>query len=186
MWLPIVTTVAPENEPISLTEAKAHLQVEHTSDDTYIGSCIAAARAHCEAMTGTRLVAQTVVMRTDRWADLERLPLAPITSITSIQYVDTADAPQTVAGSVYEGRLYELEPSIVLKFNQTWPTIRVNSLITITAVVGYATIPASVLHAIKILVGDMYMQRESGGSVVRADIAASVEALLSNHRIHLI
>lgn len=186
MWSPIVTTVAPASEPVSLAEAKAHLQVEHSEDDAYIGTCIAAARAHVEAMTATRLVTQTVAMRTDQWADLERLPVAPIASITSIQYVDTADAPQTVAGSVYEGRLYELEPSIVLKFNQTWPTIRINSLITVTAVAGYATIPASVLHAIKILVGDMYMQRESGGSVVRADIAASVEALLSNHRIHLI
>jgi uncharacterized phiE125 gp8 family phage protein len=186
MWSPIVTTAAPASEPISLVEAKAHLQVEHASDDTYINTCIAAARGHVEAMTATRLVSQTVVMRTDNWDDLKRLPIAPIVSITSIQYVDTADAAQTVAGTVYEGRLYELEPSIVLKFNQNWPTIRLDSLITITAVAGYASVPPAILHAIKILVADMYMQRESGGSVVRADIAASVEALLSNHRIHLI
>jgi uncharacterized phiE125 gp8 family phage protein len=186
MWKAIVTSVAPESEPVSVADAKLHLQVEHSADDTYIGQCIASARAYVESMTATRLVTQTVVLRTDTWADFQRLPVGPIVSISSIAYTDVDGASQTLSTNVYEARLYGLEPEIVLKHNQTWPTIRDGSLIIVTAVAGYATIDPAILHALKILIADFYGQRESFGNAPKAEIAASVEALLSNHRIYLI
>lgn len=186
MWKAIVTSVAPEAEPVSVSDAKLHLQVEHSADDTYIGQCIASARGHIEDMTGTRLMSQTVVLRTDTWSDLQRLPVGPIVSITSITYTDVDGVSQTLSTNVYEARLYGLEVEIVLKHNQTWPTIRQGSLIIVTAVAGYATLPPAILHALKILIADFYAQRESFGTAPKAEVAASVEALLSNHRIHLI
>lgn len=191
MWGPIVVTVAPAGEPVALADTKAHLRVDGTDDDALIGTQIAAARAHVEAMTGTRLYTQTVTFKTDRWSDLLDLPTAPVQSITSVGYVDTAGDAQTLAGTVYAARIDGLEPSLVLKFGQSFPPIQDRSQITVTAVVGYGDgtgQPPAIVHAIKLIVGDMYAQREtvSDGSAVSVPVVAGVDALLCNHRKHLI
>ena len=64
------------------------------------------------------------------------------------------------------------------------------SLVTVVAVVGYGaagTQPPEVMHAIKLMVGDMYGHRETVGSgAVSLPVAATVDALLTNHKKHLI
>jgi uncharacterized phiE125 gp8 family phage protein len=183
MWKAIVTSVEPESEPVSVADAKLHLVVDHSDHDTLILQYIAAARAYVEAYTGTRLVSQTVVLRTDTWTDLQRLPVGPIASISSIAYTDVGGTSQTLSTNVYEARLYGLEPEIVLKHNQTWPTIRAGSMIIVTAIAGYATLNPAILHALRILIADFYALRESFGNAPSADVAASVDALLTNHRL---
>ena len=42
-------TVEPATEPITLVEAKAHLRVDFSDEDTYIDTLIVAARRYCEA-----------------------------------------------------------------------------------------------------------------------------------------
>ena len=191
MWRPVVVTVAPAAEPLTTADAKAHIRVDHTDDDAVIGSIAAAARAHVEARTATRLYTQTVNFKTDDWADMASLPICPVQSISSISYVDIAGDVITLPTTVYETRLDLLEPSIVLKYSQAWPAIRMGSLITVTAVVGYGGAgaqPPEVIHAIKLLVGDMYAQRETffNGSANAVPMAAAVDALLCNHTKHLI
>lgn len=192
MWRPIVVTSAPAAEPLTTADAKAQVRVDHSDDDTLIASYVAAARAHVEARTGTRLYTQTVSFKTASWDDFASLPICPIQSISSVAYTDTAGDVITLPTTVYETRLELLEPSIVLKFGQTWPTIREGSLITVTAVVGYGvanTQPVEVMQAIRLLVGDWYSQRETfvtGTISVEAKMAAAVDALLANHTRHLI
>lgn len=189
MWRSPVTTSAPAGEPLSLDDAKAHLRVDGTSEDDLIGDLIAAARAHVESRTGTRLVTQTVTIRTDDWADLDRLPIGPVQSITSVSYVDTDGQTQTLSTDIYEARLEGLEPSLVTKFMQTWPQSRFGSLVTVTAVVGYGAAgsqPAETIHAIRLILADLYAHRETIGEGVSLPVAASVDALLANHSIHLI
>lgn len=192
MWRPVIVTTAAAAEPVTLEDAKAHLRVDGTSEDDLITTLITAARGHVESRTGTRLYTQTVTLRTDDWTDLYWLPVAPVASITSIAYVDTDGTTQTLATSVYEARLWGLEPSIVLKYNQVWPTIRVGSLITIVAVVGYGTSgaqPPETIHALKLALADLYAFRETtlvGDTASVIPSAASIEALLANHKLHLI
>ena len=192
MWRPVITTTAAAAEPVTLEEAKAHLRVDGTSEDDLITTLITAARGHVESRTGTRLYTQTVTLRTDDWEDLRHLPVAPASSITSITYTDTDGASQTLATSVYEARLWALEPSLVLKYNQTWPTIRVGSEIVIVAVVGYGVAgaqPPEVIHALKLVLADVYAFRETAqvGTVAgQIPSSATVDALLTNHKLHLI
>jgi len=190
MWRPVVVTVAPAAEPLTTADAKAHLRVDHSDDDSLIAANVAAARAHVEARAGTRLYTQTVSFKTDSWDDFYNLPICPVQSISSISYVDIAGDVITLPTTVYETRLELMEPSIVLKYAQVWPTIREGSLITVTAVVGYGvanTQPPEVMHAIKLVVGDMYEHRETVGSgAVSLPVAATVDALLANHKKHLI
>lgn len=191
MWGPVVITVAPTAEPLTLTEAKAHLTYDDTDKVTLIVAHSASARAMVEARTGTRLFTQTVRFSTDAWADLANLPIAPVQSISSITYTDTAGASQTLATTVYEARLDLLEPRIVLKYGQVWPVSRPGSLVVVTAVVGYGgagTQPPDVMHAVKLILGDMFAFRETAheGSSSAIPIAATVDALLANHSRFLI
>lgn len=190
MWRSVAVTSAPAAEPLTTADAKAHLRVDHSDDDTLIAAYVAAARAHVEARTGTRLYTQTVSMKAEGWDDLASLPIAPIQSITSVAYVDTDGGAQTLSTDYYDARLFGLEPGIALKFGQAWPTIQDRSLITVVAVVGYGvanTQPPETIHAIKLIVGDMYEHRETvGEGVVSLPVAATVDALLTNHKKHLI
>lgn len=188
MWTAPVVTVAASAEPLDTVSAVEHLRAQGAGADSEIARLVSAARAYVENYTGTRLITQTLALRSDDWADLENLPVAPVQSITSISYVDTDGATQTLAGSVYDARLYGLAPTIVLKFNQVWPTIQMGSLITVTAVVGYgaaADVPSDLIHAMRLLLGDFYQFREtaqadqSGSSY---PVAAPVSAILANYR----
>jgi len=188
MWRPVTIDTAAAAEPITTAEAKAHLRVSTADEDTYIDTLIAAARAYVEAYTGTRLYTQTLLLTTDTFADLCKLPVAPVASITSITYTDTAAAGQTLSALVYEGRLDRLSPMIVLKVGQAWPGIEVGSQIVVTAVCGYGTTSdeqeADILAALKLVLGTLYMQREdvSTGTLVKVPAA---DALLANHRVYL-
>lgn len=188
MWTAPVVTVAASAEPLDTVSAVEHLRAQGAGADSEIARLVSAARAYVENYTGTRLITQTLALRSDDWADLENLQVAPVQSITSISYVDTDGATQTLAGSVYDARLYGLAPTIVLKFNQVWPTIQMGSLITVTAVVGYgaaADVPSDLIHALRLLLGDFYQFREtaqadqSGSSY---PVAAPVSAILANYR----
>lgn len=191
MWRPVVVTTAPAAEPLTLAQAVSHCRAPTDgTDDDDLNAAIAAARSHVESRTGTRMVTQTVAVKTDRWADLANLPIAPVQSV-AITYQDTAGAEQTLATTVYEARLEGLEPSVVLKSGQSWPATYPGSLVTVTAVVGYGAAgeqPADVLHVLRLIVGDFYAQRESvsDGSAVSVPLAATVDAILSNHSLHLI
>ena len=177
MWRSPVVTSAAAAEPLTLTQVKDHLRVDHDDQDTLITALLASMREHVEAYTATRMVTQTLTLRCEEWADLDALTIGPVQSITSIVYVDTDGANQTLSTDVYEGQLQGLEPRIVLKYGQTYPTIREGSLITVVAVVGYGvagTQPEGVLHAIKMLIEEGY----DG-----IDRRATVDALLCNHRL---
>lgn len=183
MWRPVTVTAAPTEEPLSLDDAKAHLNVLHDDDDDLIASHLAAARSHVETATGTRLCTQTVTARTDNWCDLARLPVAPVRALTSIAYVDAAGGAQTLSPSVYDARLEGLEPTVVLNAGRVWPARAPGSLITVTAEVGYgeaADQPQAVVQALKLLIAGFYADREGGS------LSAAVEALLAGHKTFLI
>lgn len=192
MWSPVVVTTAATGEPLTNDEAVAYLRAQGLGDDDEIATMLTAARAMVESRTGTKLFTQTVTLRTNSWADLAHIPVAPVQSITSVSYTDSNGASQTLSTSVYEARIYGLEPSLVLKYNQTWPTIQTGSEIVIVAVVGYGAAgaqPSETLHAIKLILADMYAFRETaqvGSTSTPIASSINVDALLCNHKLHLI
>lgn len=190
MWSPIVVQTAPAAEPMTLAQAKAHLRVDEDSQDALISAHIATARAHIERVAGIRLYTQTLILRCSDWADLANLPVAPIQSVV-VTYTDTAGATQTLSAAVYEDRLYGLEPGLALKFNQVWPDIRQGTLITVVAVAGFGDASAqepAILQAMRLLIGDFFSFRETASETATLAIptAGALEALLANHRFHLI
>ncbi|MER9883103.1 hypothetical protein [Mesorhizobium sp. M0118] len=179
MWYPAQVTVAPTAEPVTLVEAKRHVHAEDfTDDDAHLGLLISSARDHVEKYCTTRFATQTVVIKCDCFGDMVRLPEAPVQSVTSITYVDTDGATQTLAASVYETRSDGLESSIKLKYGQSWPAIQQNSRITLTAVAGYSDAPPAVKHAILLFLAGGYEMRENSA----AASWTAFDCLLSNFR----
>jgi uncharacterized phiE125 gp8 family phage protein len=191
-WLPTVVTVAPASEPVSLAEARSQCRIDGSDSDGDLNRYIIAARALTEEYTGTKLVSQTVLMQASRFCDLIDLPVAPIISVSSVKYLDTAGAEQTLDTSVYELVNTGLEPQIRLKINQVWPSVRqcVSDAVRVTAIAGYSTVPESIRAAMLMLIAQWNDERSSISSVrqsVTSDggiptLPNTVDALLANYR----
>jgi uncharacterized phiE125 gp8 family phage protein len=177
MWYPVKIT-AIDSEPITIDEVKAQCLVDSDDDDAELENLIAAARDHVERYCNIRLATQTVEVKCDSFADMERLPVAPAQSVTSIEFRDTAGATQTVSADVYEERFDDLEAAIVLKYGQRWPAIQPGSRITLTAVVGYEAVPPAVKVAMLVFIADSYNQRENA----KAEDWTALDYLLCNFR----
>lgn len=191
MWSAPVTSVEPADEPVNVAEAKEYLSIDadETQFDTMLGGFIMAARQHVEAVTGTRLVEQVVVLRASAFADLASLPIGPVSAVAAIAYEDTAGVEQALDGATFEIFGAGLQQGIRPAYGSAWPVARnVEGSIRITATVGYAEVPRPVWLAILRMVADMFANRET---VVTGTVAqpipdsVQVMALLANHRIWL-
>jgi uncharacterized phiE125 gp8 family phage protein len=178
MWYPATITVAAAAEPVTAAEVKAQTEIDFDDDNTLITLLIAGARAFTEKYCGTRFATQTISVKCDCFDDFSKFAEAPVTSITSISYVDTDGATQTLATSVYELRADGLEVSIALKYGQVWPTTQVGSRITVVAVVGYATVPDDVKRAMLLYIAGGYEHREN----MKDSDWTAFDSLLCNHR----
>lgn len=179
----LTLTTGPTSEPVTLEEAKQHLRVEVSEDDDYINGLITAARLLVERMQGRALFTQTYTLKLDDFSSSEiRLPRPPLASVTSITYLDSGGASQTLSTSVY-GVDTSSEPGrVYLKYAQSWPSVYAQELsVSIVYVAGYATvaaIPATTKQAIKMLVAHLYENREpvNIGNIVNA-LPMAVESL---------
>lgn len=166
--LTLTQSSAPDTEPLTLTDAKRQLRVEHALDDEYIQGAIAAARSHIETVTHRQLITATWVLRLDEFPDGEgiiKLPRPPLQSITSVQYVDTAGDSQTLDSSLYTADVYSEPGRLMPAYGQTWPSTRaVPNAVTVTYVAGYgdawSNIPAQLRAALALIVADLYEHRE--------------------------
>lgn len=162
-----ITTAAATN-PITTAEVKSHLNIDHTDDDTYLDTLIAAATDHCENYTLRSFVTRTYTGTLAAFTNEILLPRPNGLTVTSVKYYDEDNAQQTLATSVY-GTDFTQEPALIyLKDGQSWPALydRPNPIEVIwTAGYGAASaVPEGIKVIIKLLVGEWYKNRESGSS----------------------
>ena len=191
MALKLIT--APATEPVTSTEAKAHLRVDTTADDTLIGTLITAARQHVEAHLRRALITQTWELVTDAFpvGDVLRLPLPPLVSVTSIKYTDEDGAESTFSSGLYVVDTDSTKGRVVLKNGETWPSVTLAAAngVRVRYVAGYgeaSAVPRPIRQAILLLIGTMYENRESvlvAQGVTVAQLPFGVDALLMPYRI---
>src|SRR3990167_7548076 len=151
MSLKLITP--PAGLVVSLVEARAHLRVDGTDDDTLITAMIGAATDHAEQMTGRALLPQTLELTLDAFPAEFELTRQPVTAITSIIYQSTAAALVTLSNT-----LYTLDASddfgpakVTPAYNTVWPdTLADVAAVKLRYVAGYAN-AAAVPEAIKII-----------------------------------
>lgn len=177
----------PASEPITLAEAKLHLRVDSTDDDTLITGLIVAARQGAEQITGRALMAQTWELALDEFKDVIRLQKAPLTSITSIKYVDTIGTLQTLGTDAYLLDDHSEPARIMPAYGTSWPSARRQpNAVLIRFVAGYANaavVPQELKQWMLLRIGMLYEQRESVAAGVTLTEVPYVDRLLDAYRI---
>ena len=150
---------------ITTSEAKSHLRVTHSTDDTYIDALIAAAHEEVHQYTNRQIMTATWKLYLDSFPDKIELKKLPIQSITTIQYYDEDNALQTLASTEYKTSLNAVPALIETADNDTdWPdTYDRSDAVCITFVAGWASsasVPADIKHALKLIIGNLYDYRD--------------------------
>lgn len=140
-----VRSADPTFEPVTLEEAKKQCEIAAGVDyhDSHLMGVIQQARETVEDDTGLAIGTGTYTWKFTDWpcTDYFEIPgVRPVTSITSIVYVDSGGTSQTWSTSDYVLETSTVTPIVRLAHLATWPTLRgdING-ITVTMVAGYAT-----------------------------------------------
>lgn len=188
----LILVTPPASEPITLSEAKNHLRVTTTDEDSLITSLISAAREIAESTLNRALVTQTWTLKIGAFPESLQLPRPPLVSVTSIQYVDEAGITQALAASDYT--VSDIGASVMPgridpAYGKSWPSPRgMPNDITVQFVAGYggaSAVPQQIRWAILLILGELYARRESalvGATIVK--VPYSAEALLLPYVVH--
>lgn len=180
-------TTDAATEPVTTAEAKAHLRVTTSTDDTLIDSLVKAARQMAENELGRALITQTWTRTLDEFPDAIRLYYPPIISVTSLKYYDTAGVQQTLDPSLYSVDLKSEPGYVVPAYNTCWPA----TLCTINAVecvytAGYgaaAAVPQSIKNWMLLQVGHLYENREASMPGITITPMPFIGGLLDQYRV---
>lgn len=181
----VSVTTEPASEPISLEELKAHLKILHATEDAYLGTLIAAARAHLEQTCGTAFVAQTLEGYLPAFPNVRAIVLPKqMASVSFVKYRDLDGAEQTLPTSVYHAEPAGFLGRIELLAGEQWPATQPHPrAVTVRWVAGSAGAAADVKHAMKLLCGHWYFNRDLAGDG-KANMPFAVEALLQKYKTH--
>lgn len=183
----LTVSVPPASYAVSLAEAKAHCVVEHDDDDALIEAMIAAAQQIAEEHCQRRFIAQTLQWTMDSLRLPLMFPLAPVDPASVVvEYVaagGTDYATFAATNYVVRTRGSDAPSWLELKSTATVPDVEPDHAapVRITFDCGAATAPKAVQQAIRLIVGDMYRQRETIGpsSLAAVPMSATVETLLA-------
>lgn len=196
---PVLIT-PPAITPVSLPEAKAHLRVDFTDDDTLIEGLIRAATEHLDGWTGILgrcLVEQEWSQTFDGFARELPLSLTPVISISSVtvgsEAIDSGSYSLKVDSGgnsrvVVDGVSASGETSVVYKAGYaTIPEVPAvpgedeNDPGT-PAIPAKSTVPDPLKVAILLLVGHLYNNREATTSVSISQLPFAVNSLIAPYR----
>lgn len=162
----LIRIAAPASEPLDLATAKLHCRVDGSDDDALIAALIVAAREQAEHETGRALVTQTWELVHDAFPEAFVLRRAPIKSVTSLKYLDSADGTEQTLDPADYLLDKDSEPGYVVPaYGKAWPaTWPVPNAVRVRYVCGYglaAAVPVAIKQWMLLAIGTMYAQRES-------------------------
>lgn len=192
MPLSITQIVPPMIEPVSVGELKRFLRIDHDDEDLDLPPLISAARDDVETYLRRQLLPATWVLSLDTWQDPIRLPRPPTLAVLSVQYYDTSGVVQPLDPLGYYVDLISQPARVCLASHLTVPSVQEDRLnpITITYQAGYASsthIPPAIRHAIKLLAGAFYENREAqiqlGNGLSKVEDNPVVGRMLYKYRV---
>jgi uncharacterized phiE125 gp8 family phage protein len=168
-------TDQPATEPVTLTEAKTHLEYQGSAKDAYILSLIKTSRRLCEAYAGLSFVTQERSVKLDHFPfshSYIEVPYGPVQTIDSFTYLNEDGTTTTMVENTdyvvdtHSGicRLYAIDSAGEIDL---WPTdikSRPNA-ITIVYTAGYdeavnEPLPEIAKQAMLMQMGALFEQRE--------------------------
>lgn len=151
----------PKSEPVSVQQLKNQLRIEHSEEDELLKTYIVAAREYAESVTSNKVLKQQWQIAFDEFSDSMELPIRPLISVESVQYVDTDGATQTLDASIYSVDDFDFRAKINLAYGQDWPDTRAQSnAVLVNATFGNKQPPKRIQQAILLMASHWYENRE--------------------------
>ncbi len=199
----LVLGTAATSDPVSLAEAKKHIRVFTAADDEYIRALITMATDYAQRYQRRQYVHATWKLNLSDFPPEIFVPLSPLSSVTSLKYIDTSDVEQTLVEDTDFVVDKNSEPGRIMPKRGTtgWPDVQdeIYIAVVLTFVAGEgADVDAieagpnigrfrRVQQAIMILCAHWYEQRETevvaSKGVVIEPVPLSVDALLTMDRL---
>lgn len=201
-----VMSTSATTDAVTRTEMKAHLNVSTTRDDAYIDTLTKTATRYIEDRTSQCLIRQTRTLKMrgfydrryvheiddshyetcQRWTIVP--PRGPLVSVSSITYVASESGTTTTLASSDYSVSADNPGRIAEAYNATWPAVRdQQNSVTVTYITGHSTtqagVPESLRHAVKLLAGHWYRNREAVDMTQFAPMPMAVDALLGEYTL---
>jgi uncharacterized phiE125 gp8 family phage protein len=200
MWTRLERISAPAVDPVTLSEVKAQCRIKTADDDAFLGRCVRAARDMIDGPDGIGLamVAQRWRLSLDCFPSEIFIPMGPVQSIDMIAYVDGDGADQTLAAEGYQWRKERFAARVKPPFGGSWPGARQQfDAVQVEFTAGFpgtedsppnlANIPETLRHAMLLLIGHWYENREtiSIGNIA-SEIGLTFSDLISKFRVGVV
>lgn len=193
-------------EPVSYTDAAAHLRVDSTDDTDYINALVSVAREYVDSLTGRVSATMTWKVIAENWSDLFEdrteiswidprygltgiqtsdyvIPLhkSPLSSVSSVKYYAPDEASLTTLSTSLYRVITAAEPGLI-QLTQSPPAVDDRAdAIEIRFVTANA--PTEVQkHAIKLMVAHLYEQRAPIAFSSFQELPFSLRALITNQK----
>ena len=172
---------------ITTAQAKEHLRITHSDEDTYIEAITLAASEWCEEFQRRVYVQREIVDYLDEFPTIIRPSKSPLVSVTTLKYYDTDGNLQTLDAANYRVDITTEPGRITEAYNCAWTEIRdMTNAIVLTYQAGYAAranIPEEIKHAVKLMVGHLYENREAATPLNIDELPVGLKTLLYMKRI---
>jgi uncharacterized phiE125 gp8 family phage protein len=158
----------PDFPALSHAEIANWLRIDSDHEPETLNMLVGSATEYIEGLTGLSIGRSTYCVTLDGLCDVFRLPLEPIQSVTSVEYIDRSGVIQPITDWHYvAGYLYFATAP------RGFPVV--------TLVAGYSDpqmVPTALAHAIAVLVSSGYNSREE----MTDQTAKTVERLCQRHK----
>jgi len=175
----LTRAVAPASSPVSLSDVKEHLRVTSSSEDAVIQAYIDAAveSLDAEGELGRAIIEQTWD-ESFRTASRDiRLSILPPKALVSVKYYDRDNVQQTA--TLGDFTLFSGDGWAFVR-SDDWPGAYDRpDAYTVRYTAGMAYVPATLTHAIKLMVGNWYENRADASEAKLSEIPRAATHLLN-------
>ncbi len=186
MQVEITGSAVDQDTIITVADLKAHMRVTNTAEDTLIAALRSAAISWVEEHCNIKLGSYTARGYLPGFYN-SYIPIGPVTTITEVKYQTTATKTYAALSTLDASNWFSDEitrPARIAfrDYPQTYDYALMPVVVSFTA--GYTTMPAPVLQAIRLIVADLYENRQEeviGAMTTR--LKFGLEALLNPFRI---
>ena len=141
---------------------------------------------------GRAYIDRTYILTLDDWPECGyiELPMPPLDSITSIVYTDSSGTNNTWSSAEYQVDASGFVGRVSPAYGYSWPSsvLRVMAGVTVTYKAGYGAatsdVPERIKHAIKMVLGDLWENREDSDIVQKYKVPWGVKGLLGFDRVN--
>ena len=179
---------APATTPVSLSEVKEWLRIDHSAEDTSLTNLIKAATKRAEELTNLKFISQTWSIYFDAFPESNILDLrmGRLISVTHVKSYDESNVATTFGATNYIAETSGAHGAIALKTGALWPVtiLKPKGGVEIEAIFGFGANASDVPEDIRTAILEICVALYDGrGNEEIKPLPASASALLGPYRV---